>query len=443
MNTSSQFVSRKNEKILSMNKIEGFDAHCHIFNLGFVLKEIKTMLFDWVIGKYPTAEKAMFQTKEEQDKSKKEFRAKLFRMIELLSSTVRPEKDNFRFLQNQVNDAWGISIGAIPLMMDIYYFFAPPVTEDDFDVFIPKGIDYKSITLDEKVFEDEFAKDITDYARNLKVRNKNLHDFEDFSRELDRHVEECIDDSEYKYETKSPIYGNLKMTSGYRFHLERLRKMVLEGEPVFPFLAVDPRREGIFDALKNEKLISKNGPFFGVKLYPRLGYHPASKPVQDILNICIERDLPVTTHCGKSGFPPQDFSVDGSGVWKYNDFGNPKHFETALKKGLRIDFAHLGSVDPTYGWAKTIVNFMEKYENVYSDLSCYTSREELQPVIDLFGNNRTFKERIMYGSDFDIIYFTDKKISMEQYCLNFSDLFPAEIENMRNRNVLNFLKRKP
>jgi predicted TIM-barrel fold metal-dependent hydrolase len=102
----------------------------------------------------------------------------------------------------------------------------------------------------------------------------------------------------------------------------------------------------------------------------------------------------------------------------------------------------LGSVDPTFEWAKTIVNFMEKYENVYSDLSCYTGKEELQNIIDLFGNNSFFKERIMYGSDFDVIYFTDKIISLEQYCRNYSDLFPDEIENMRNRNVLNFLNRK-
>jgi predicted TIM-barrel fold metal-dependent hydrolase len=439
MKTSNSTDSGNRKTNTSMNKIEGFDAHCHIFNLSFVLKEIKTMFFDWVIGKYPTAERALFATKEEQDKSKEEFRRKLFRMIELLSATVRHEKGNFKYLQSQANDAWGISIGAMPLMMDIYYILAPPVTKDDFDVLIPRSIDYRSVSIDEKEFEDEFAEGIKRFAKSLKEKNKGLPDFEDFSRELDRHVEESIEDNGYKYETRGIFDGNLKMTGGYRFHLDRLKRLVLEGEPIFPFLAADPRREGIFDALKDDTLIGKNGPFYGVKLYPRLGYHPASKQVQDILNICIERDLPVITHCGKSGFPPQDFSFDGSGVWKYNDFGNPEHFEAALKKGLRIDFAHLGSMDPTFGWARTIVSYMEKYENVYSDLSCYTGKEELQEVINLFGNNSTFKERIMYGSDFDVMSFTDKTISLEQYCRNFLDLFPAEIENMRKRNVLNFL----
>jgi predicted TIM-barrel fold metal-dependent hydrolase len=208
---------------------------------------------------------------------------------------------------------------------------------------------------------------------------------------------------------------------------------------VFPFLAVDPRRPGITDALKNENLIGKKGPFYGVKLYPRLGYHPASKPVQDIFDICIERDLPVITHCGMSGFPSKDFSLDGSGVWKYNDYGNPEHFEPALKKGLRIDFAHLGSCDPEFKWAENIVRFMKKYEGVYSDLSCYTHRDEIMKIKELYGNNSFFKKRILYGSDFDVMSFTDDKISLEQYCRNFSNIFPDDIENMRYRNVVKFL----
>ncbi len=422
-----------------MNHINGFDAHCHIFNISFALREIKTMFFDWMIGNYPTGEKSFYKTKAEQVRSKIIFRNKLFRMIELLSSTVRHEKSNLKFIRSQVKDAWKISSGAIPLMMDIYYIFAPPVYEDDIEILISKDIDDQKNRLDEKEFEEEFAEGINEFAGKLKERNKDLLDFDDFASELDRHVEESIEDIEYKYETKSILYGNLKMTSGFRFHLERLRKMVLEGQPIFPFFAADPRREGIFDALKNERLLGHKGPFYGVKLYPRLGYHPKSKPVQDILQICLDRDIPVITHAGMGGFPPKDFSFDDSGSWKYNDYGNPEHFEEFLKKGLRINFAHLGSTDPSFKWAKTIVGFMERYKNVYSDLSCYTSREELQKMIDLFGDHSTFKERIMYGSDFDVMYFTDKSVSLEQYCRNFSELFPKEIENMRYRNVINFL----
>lgn len=422
-----------------MDKIEGFDAHCHIFNLSYALREIKTMFFDKVTGRYPEEIRPSFRTMKEKEKSESDFRKKLFRIVELFTSTVRTEKGNFNYLKEKIRDAWGIEAGAIPLMMDIYYFFAPPVTESAAEISLIRDIDFKAVTLNEKKIDDDFTEEITKFAKVLKNRNRNREDFEEFEMELDRCLDESLEDTGYRFEMRSPLYGNLKLTSGYILHLERLRKLVMEGAPVFPFLAVDPRRPGITDALKNENLIGTKGPFYGVKIYPRLGYHPASKVVQDIFDICIERDLPVITHCGMSGFPSKDFSLDGSGVWKYNDYGNPEHFEPALKKGLRIDFAHMGSCDPEYKWARTILRFMEKYEGVYSDLSCYTHREEIVKIKELFGNNNSFKKRILYGSDFDVMSFTDDKISLEQYCRNFSELFPDEIENMRYRNVMRFL----
>ena len=422
-----------------MANIEGFDAHCHIFNLSYALKEIKAMLFDKVTGRYPDEVKPVFRTREEKESSDSDFRKKLFRIVELFTSTVRSEKGNLAYLRKQTQEAWGITAGAIPLMMDIYYFFAPPVTENTTHIPVRRSVGFKVTALDEKVFEEEFTYEINRFVSKLKDSNRGRDDFDEIEKDIDRCVEDCVEDIGYKFDVRSPFYGKLKMTSGFLFHLERLRRLVIEGEPVYPFLAVDPRRPGIMDALSNENLISRKGPFYGVKLYPRLGYHPASKPVQDIFEICIERDLPVTTHCGMSGFPSADFSLDGSGVWKYNDYGNPLHFEPALKKGLRIDFAHMGSCDPDYKWAKTIVGFMKKYKNVYSDLSCYTGRDEIEKIIVLFGKDKIFKERILYGSDFDVMSFTDNKISLEQYCRNFSDLFPKEIQNMRYGNVLKFL----
>ena len=422
-----------------MNKIEGYDAHCHIFNLSYALREIKAMFFDKVTGRYPEEIRPAFRTMEEKERSVSDFRKKLFRIVELFTSTVRTEKSNFTYLHENIKDAWGIESGAIPLMMDIYYFFAPPVTETTTEIHLVRETDIKAVIQEEKKIEDDFAGELKGFAENLKKKNKDKEDFEEFEKDLDRCVGESLEESGYRIEIRSPLYGSLKLTSGYLFHLERLRKLVMEDAPVFPFLAVDPRRPGISDALKNENLIGKKGPFYGIKLYPRLGYHPASKPVQDIFNICIERDLPVTTHCGMSGFPSKNFSLDGSGVWKYNDYGNPEHFEPALKKGLRIDFAHLGSCDPEFKWARTIVGFMKKYKNVYSDLSCYTDREEIVKIKNLFGRNSTFRKRILYGSDFDVMSFTDDKISLEQYCRNFSDLFTGEIENMRYRNVMEFL----
>ncbi len=422
-----------------MNNIEGIDAHCHIFNLSYALREIRAMLFDRITGRYPEEVKPSFRTLEEKERSDSDFRKKLFRILELFTSTVRSEKGNLDYLQKKIRDAWGINAGVIPLMMDIYYFFAPPVTEQTSAIPVKRYAGFRTFSLDEEKFEEEFRNDTGRFVEKLKKKQRSRVDFDEIEKDLDKCIEDCNEDRGYKVKLRSDLYGKLRMTSGFLFHLERLRSIVLEGEPVYPFLAVDPRRPGIKDAISNEDLVSKKGPFYGIKLYPRLGYHPSSKPLQDIFDICIERDLPVTTHCGMSGFPSASFSLDGSGVWKYNDYGNPVHFEPALKKGLRIDFAHLGSCDPDFKWAKTIVDYMKKYKNVYSDLSCYTGRDEIEKIISLFGKNKIFKERILYGSDFDVMSFTDNKISLEQYCRNFSDLFPDEIQNMRYRNVLKFL----
>lgn len=422
-----------------MHKIEGFDAHCHIFNLTYALREIKAMLFDKITGRYPEEIRPAFRTMREKEKSESDFRKKLFRIVELFTATVRTEKGNFNYLQEKIRDAWGIESGAIPLMMDIYYFFAPPVTQNTDEIPLIIGKYPGAVTFNEKKIDDDFAGEMKRLAAVLKNRHRKREGFEEYETEMDRCLDESLEDTGYRFEMRSPLYGNLKLTSGFLFHMERLRRMVMEGLPVYPFLAVDPRRPGITDALKNENLIGKNGPFYGVKIYPRLGYHPASKPVRDIFDICIERDLPVTTHCGMSGFPSKDFSFDGSGLWKYNDYGNPEHFEPALKKGLRIDFAHLGSCDPDFKWAKTIVSFMRKYKNVYSDLSCYTQREDILKIKELFGNDSSFKKKILYGSDFDVMSFTDDDISLKQYCLNFSDIFPEDIDNMRYRNAIKFL----
>jgi len=57
-----------------MHNIEGFDAHCHIFNLSYALREIKAMFFDKVTGRYPAEIKPVFRTSQEKEISDSDFR---------------------------------------------------------------------------------------------------------------------------------------------------------------------------------------------------------------------------------------------------------------------------------------------------------------------------------------------------------------------------------
>ena len=191
----------------------------------------------------------------------------------------------------------------------------------------------------------------------------------------------------------------------------------------------------MIDAIISGKFISNNGPFYGVKLYPRMGYHPQSAPMEALYKYCNENKIPITFHCGKSGFPP------GS-EWKYADFGNPENFELIIKNypNLKINFAHLGSSDPTYNWANTIINFINKYNNVYSDLACYVDITDLEAAKVFWDHNPKLQSRLMFGTDFDVMYFTGE-ITMSSYFDNFKKIFStSDLTLLMHDNPIRFLE---
>ena len=431
------------KNLISTTNITGFDAHCHIFNISYLLKEAKEIFFHWVIGNYPNEDgqrsKGLFKS-DDRESFKSKLKDLLKQIYELGSACVDTEEDNFLFIRDQAKSTWNIELGAIPLMMDIYYYFAPPVTEDTQTIAVNKAFKINK-EFNEAEFEEDFA-EIVDEVFNPIIEKNVSRAFKNdkFSKSLKTHIEEAKNNIKYQYTSKNLLYNKLFLTNGFKYHLDNLVNIVNKGYPIYPFLAVDPRRPGILDAICGDSLVSKNGPFYGVKLYPRLGYHPKSEPVKDILDICKERDLPVTVHCGKSGFPP--------GVkWQYAEYGNPANFEDSLDDKLRINFAHFGSNDDvnklgkiTHPWADTIIDYMNTYDNVYSDLSCYTNSDDLKKIYDMFWNDKSkIKDRMMYGSDYDVMYFTDR-ITLGNYYQNFSNIFKLELNKMRYDVPKKFLK---
>lgn len=427
-------------------QIEGYDAHCHIFNLGFLTRAIVAIVVK-EINKRNYRKDNLAKSAPEKKNEKIALKDKLTHLFELLCAVVHSEEKNFEFIQKSAKEAWNISVGAIPLMMDIYFILDNPVTSDIKKITYEAEpfLEHKKSNVSNREMESEL-KDILDhFGKKVKHFHRESKHLSEIELSIEKHIKEALQEKETHFMHKMLEYGSLQMSWGFKFHMRNLINMV-GNYPVFPFFAADPRREGVIDAINNENFINnENGPFFGVKLYPRLGYHPASKPVQDILEACIKRDLPVLTHCGISGFPPKDFSFDGSGEWKYNDYGNPIHFKAAVEEGLRINFAHFGSgfdkQEEAKEWRETIVDFMQKNDKVYTDLSCYTEEEELQYVRDNYWNKiPEMQKRTMYGSDFDVMYFTNKEITLEDYCKQFDKVFGNALENMRWEIVNNFLK---
>lgn len=195
----------------------------------------------------------------------------------------------------------------------------------------------------------------------------------------------------------------------------------------YPFFCIDPRRPGVIESILDGNFITrKPGGFYGIKLYPRLGYHPMAGRLPLLYQYCAKNNIPITTHCSLSGFPPWHTDAE--------DFCDPENFRPALEANpnLTIDFAHFGN--KSISWGNTIIDLMETYPNVYSDLACYTGNKDIDGFKHLYwGKNadNIVKQRTMYGSDFDVFYFTKAEMDMHEYMHAFKASFTKEeLHNM-------------
>ncbi len=417
-----------------MNDNDYFDAHCHIFTLRFALREARNILHDTLTGSYPwhapSADDVRYLTMPDLSGIKELLR----QFYELISASFGSEEENLDFLQKEAlkglpNNKWYIA----PLMMDIFYLLAYSLDEGQSATQV-RSLIIKSV--DKENFQTSWCEILDDLEKHIKSKlsdkfakdtmiNNTLQVIED-----ERNVENTLS-------FKASLVGTtgFYQTEGFCFHLNKLVNLVSQRRrELYPFIAVDPRRPGIINTIINGQYINNDGPFYGIKLYPRMGYHPQSAPMDALYNYCNDKKIPITFHCGKSGFPP------GTG-WKYADFGNPVNFKPIVGQypNLRINFAHLGSGDPNYVWAKTIINLMNQHDNVYSDLACYIDVNDLKAAKKFWDKNPKLKSRLMFGTDFDVMYFTGE-IDMALYFANFKSIFSAsELKLLMHDNPIKFL----
>jgi predicted TIM-barrel fold metal-dependent hydrolase len=417
-----------------------YDAHCHIFTLKYALKEVKTLLYDILQGTYPwhgpTIDKALPTAKWKWPDLKELLR----QLYELIHAAGETEEENLDFLQKEAEKAFPEDkLRIVPLMMDVFYMLAYPMNKGQ-DVREAKGLR----RVDEKEFRDgwnEVLNDFREYLQSQKTTRITGHDTgagKNIERALqiieeERSVTETIrlKREAIKLTTSQSFYP----TEGFCYHMNNLKNLVKKrkGE-LYPFIAIDPRRPGMINTLLSGSFFNGEERFYGVKLYPRMGFHPQCKPMDTVYKYCNDNKLPIIFHCGKGGFPP-------STTWKYTEFGNPLNFEPIVKKypDLKIDFAHVGSSDPSYEWAKSIVRLVNENENVYSDVSCYVSTGELEPVKKLWDDNPKLKTHLMFGTDFDVMYFTGL-VTMQMYYNNFKTVFtPDELKALMHDNPMNFM----
>ncbi|MBM3404682.1 MAG: amidohydrolase [Bacteroidetes bacterium] len=142
--------------------------------------------------------------------------------------------------------------------------------------------------------------------------------------------------------------------------------------------------------------------FAGIKVYPPLGFDPwpdqddERTKVELLYKRCIEKNIPIITHCSDGGFltdPKGPFYSDPSQRWS-KVLTHPDYFN------LKLDFAHFGSQKTgETAWSQAILKLIETNPNVFSDISCRGMTtgfyQSFKTVL-----NRSNESRFLFGSDF-------------------------------------------
>ena len=183
--------------------------------------------------------------------------------------------------------------------------------------------------------------------------------------------------------------------------------------------------------------------FAGIKVYPQLGFDPFPDDTDErdkvnyLYQYCIDRRIPITTHCGDSGYKPEDNNhlttpmPDGKWAKVLNAFPE-----------LTLNFAHFGS--RTGGkktdWRDAIIELTNKYDRVYTDISC-RSASYYKELADLLTANPRLQERVLYGSDFSINLLVSDTNCYSENISSFlhAPLAPSHQTNLCERNPERFL----
>lgn len=295
--------------------------------------------------------------------------------------------------------------------------------------------------------------------------------------------------SPFKEAGKPFITGILMMDIQAGWEFKRQRKSITEqmdellllteevsssANPIIPFFAVHPARADFASTDEKPNLYDlflkafpKNGTsFFGVKIYPCLGYLPSDPRLRPIYEICEAKNIPILTHCGGNFVTTYERKTSDKLVLKQNfddadnveiefedrrdmgDFLNqPEHWLPVLTAfpNLKINIAHFGS--PT-AWnnslpaktkitanstnipqfksftissrKNTIIALMKQFKGVYADFAFNISEEDtFTNLLNELNKDPLVKARTMFGTDFWVVLsntllFKDKLNTVQQ-----------------------------
>lgn len=430
----------------------GFDAHCHVFDMEYLLLEMEQMLLDGLRGRYPLSQSLNAQTEKRKRGSAGGVVTKTLIMLKytpvLFGAAWGGETRNAEFLFSVGKKVFRKDIAIIPLMMDFYFAFGPslPAVKPGPFSFLRALLPSRRERTVEEV-EPKFRRLMAGIIAEGEKRAKKgllLGTVADFTALVERTMDMAI-----AFQKRDPTGDPYVKTVGFEFAIAKLKELkVAYPDRVFPFLAIEPRREGFVEHVLEGNLLSKSdGPFVGCKLYPRAGYHPDIPELDPLYSYCEELDVPVTTHCSRAGFPPAALTWR----WKLTDLGAPENYAAILERHpkLRLNLAHFGGGGEDRTWANSVASLMATHgtgvpneSRVFSDLSGYTAEDhsDLMRWWGDFAGNELVKNQTMFGSDFDVMCYTTR-MTLEEYDARFMGgaNVPLPMATMMGPTVRRFL----
>ncbi len=250
-------------------------------------------------------------------------------------------------------------------------------------------------------------------------------------------------------------------------------------DTILPFVALDPEMNDDMEELFIKAFKDYN--FFGVKIYPSLGYLPSHPRLMPIFEICQKYSIPVLTHCSSAltRATSRKFNIKTSRVINGKIVPNPVEFKEFPKQSrkkeekdyrlffngpehwipvleaypkLKLNLAHFGGNEEweiftkTYSskWITTILMILQdpRFENVYSDFSFTFNYRKYNKILKRWlKHNPIVSERTLHGSDY-FLTATKRKLTriLRGY---FKDIDSAEwIKKIGVDNATEYLFKK-
>jgi predicted TIM-barrel fold metal-dependent hydrolase len=444
-----------------------FDCHCHVFdrketvNLRQIIKILLTL------PKILAAPAKSISASSVADDIKEKANL-LKRIINFLKTGI---SDSEQSIFEQMEIVYQGNYNIMPLMFDLECCFVSNRSGSKKLAPVSFFLDRVKATIDNFIGNHEnFIDDIL----NLTAATPHSDITGDTAQnliELNRlHSEVCELLNGLEIKQLSLRSFNLTTQTNFDIQLQDIKQLKKNNpDTVYPFFAIDPRRQGIIDKFINAEYPQKI--FTGVKLYAPNGYSPTDDDLMkpgSIYDFCSKNNIPVTVHNAFDGFatPLEEVEIFGdiydvasnslkpvhgnvtfskflSDGWvqdRADKLNNPMLWEKVLTEypNLKLNLAHFGLRNSE--WQDRIFTMMGTFKNLYTDLSCWTNRDELIA----FRNNYflkagdDIKSRILYGSDYYLdLLFID---SFESYFNNFKSVFtPDELIMLSQTNPLKFI----